>query len=288
MHWAERVGRRLKLRDLHILLAVAKSGSMGRAAATLAISQPSVSKAIADVEHSVGLRLFDRSARGIEPTIYGRALLSCGVAVFDELRQGVNELEHLINPTTGEARIGCNETLAAGYVSAVTDRLSRQYPKVVFHLVTADRATLMNCELRQRTVELIVTATGGLDLERDTEVEPLFDDRFVVMAGTQSEWAKRRKLSLADLIDEPWVLPPADSLPGINISAAFRASGLQPPEAHVVSFSLPLHFHLLATGRYVTALPVSMLRFSKHLPLKMLPIETPQGTYSTGIVTLKN
>ena len=131
-----------------------------------------------------------------------------------ELRQGVNELEHLINPTTGEARIGCNETLAAGYVSAVTDRLSRQYPKVVFHLVTADRATLINRELRQRTVELIVTATGGLDLERDTEVEPLFDDRFVVMAGTQSEWAKRRKLDLADLIDEPWVLPARRQLAG--------------------------------------------------------------------------
>ena len=59
MHWAEHVGRRLKLRDLHILLAVAKSGSMGRAAATLAISQPSVSKAIADVEHSVGLHLYE-------------------------------------------------------------------------------------------------------------------------------------------------------------------------------------------------------------------------------------
>src|SRR5919197_4559897 len=82
MHWSDRVGRRLKLRDLHIVLAVAKSGSMGKAAADLAISQPSVSKAIADVEHAVGLRLLDRGPRGIEPTIYGRALVSCGTAVF--------------------------------------------------------------------------------------------------------------------------------------------------------------------------------------------------------------
>ena len=115
MQWTDRVGRRLKLRDLHILLAVAQSGSMGKAAADLAISQPSVSKAIAAVEHALGLRLLDRGTQGIEPTIYGRALLKCGVAVFDELRQGVRELEFLTDPTSGELRIGCTETLAAGF-----------------------------------------------------------------------------------------------------------------------------------------------------------------------------
>src|SRR6476469_5198405 len=132
MQWSDRIGRRLKLRDLHILLAVAKSGSMGRAAADLAISQPSISKAIADVEHAVGLRLLDRGPHGIEPTIYGRALLNCGTAVFDELRQGVKALEFLTDPTAGELRLGCTETMAAGFVSAVSDLVTRQNPRVVF------------------------------------------------------------------------------------------------------------------------------------------------------------
>ena len=142
MQWTDRIGRRLKLRDLHILLAVAKSGSMGKAAADLAISQPSVSKAIAEVEHAIGLRLLDRGPQGIEPTIYGRALLKCGVAVFDELRQGVKEVEFLTDPNAGEVRIGCTETMAAGFVSAIIDRLSRQYPRVTFHLIppTASRS----------------------------------------------------------------------------------------------------------------------------------------------------
>src|ERR671926_394748 len=134
MHWTDRVGRRLKLRDLHIVMAVSKIASMGRAATDLAISQPSISKAIADVEHAVGLRLFDRGPRGIEPTIYGRALLRCSVAVFDELRQGVKELEYLIDPSAGELRIGCTETLAAGFVSAAFARLSRAYPRLSFQL----------------------------------------------------------------------------------------------------------------------------------------------------------
>src|ERR1043165_4876433 len=102
--WGDRIGRRVKLRDLHILLAVAKLGSMGKAAAELAVSQPAISKAIADVEHAVGLRLLERGPRGIEPTMYGRALLKCGTAVFDELRQGVKELEFLTDPGAGEIR----------------------------------------------------------------------------------------------------------------------------------------------------------------------------------------
>src|SRR5688500_13946990 len=148
MQWADRVGRRLKLRDLHILLAVVKSGSMGKAAAELAISQPSISKAIAEVEHAVGLRLLDRGPHGIEPTIYGRALLKCGVAVFDELRQGIKELEFLTDPHAGELRIGCTETLAAGFVSAIIVNFSRQYPRVAFHLMPGDSSTLVDRDLR--------------------------------------------------------------------------------------------------------------------------------------------
>jgi DNA-binding transcriptional LysR family regulator len=132
MHWTDRVGRRLRLRDLHILLVVARAGSMGKAGVELGMSQPSVSKAIADLEHAVGLPLLDRSATGVEATIYGRALLECGVAVFDDLRQGVRALEFLADPNAGELRIGCTEPLAAGFVSAVIQLLSRRYPRVVF------------------------------------------------------------------------------------------------------------------------------------------------------------
>src|SRR5262249_56774951 len=101
MQWSERIGRRLKLRDLHFLLTVAKAGSMGKAATELAVSQPVVSKAIADLERVLGTRLLDRGAQGVEPTLYGRALLKWSVAVFDDLRQGVKEVEFLTDPTAG-------------------------------------------------------------------------------------------------------------------------------------------------------------------------------------------
>src|SRR4249920_3261136 len=99
MQWTDRIGRRVKLRDLHILLAVAQSGSMARAAERLAISHPVVSKTISDLERALGVRLLDRTAQGIEPTAYGRAFITCGATVFDELRRGVQEIELLSDPT---------------------------------------------------------------------------------------------------------------------------------------------------------------------------------------------
>jgi DNA-binding transcriptional LysR family regulator len=290
MDWTERIGRRIKLRDLHVLLAVARTGSMGKAAADLAVSQPVVSKAISDLENALGLRLLDRSPQGVEPTMYGRALFKWSVAAFDDLRQGVKELEYLTDPTAGELRIGCNEPMAAGFVSSVITRVLRQYPRVVFQVITADAFTLVDGELRQRKVELVVAPLSGLEPEGDTNVEILFNDRRVVMAGARNKWVRRRKIALADLIDEPWVLPPREGPTGKFIAELFHASGLEAPRAQVVSWSLPLHHHLLATEQFVTILPLSMLRLGKRLPFKILQVELPEHLRSrpTGIITLKN
>src|SRR5947209_13353162 len=105
--WESLIGRRLRLRDLHVFFAVVQSGSMAKAATHLRVSQPAVSKAIGALEAVLGVRLFDRSTQGVIPTMYGEALLKCGSTVFDELRQGIRTIEFLADPTSGEVRIGC-------------------------------------------------------------------------------------------------------------------------------------------------------------------------------------
>src|SRR5690349_6308267 len=95
--WEKQMGRRFKLRDLHVFSTVVQRGSMGKAAQQLGISQPAVSEVIADLEHAVGVRLLDRSPAGIEPTIYSCALLKRRVTVFDELKQSVRDIEFLAN-----------------------------------------------------------------------------------------------------------------------------------------------------------------------------------------------
>src|SRR5258707_2721328 len=160
MQLSDRIGRRMKLQDLHVLMTVVQAGSMGKAAQRLNTVQPAVSRSIAELEHALGVRLLDRHRKGIEPTEYGRALLECGVAVFDDLRQGVKRIEFLADPTAGEVRIGCNPFLAATFVSVVVDRLSRRCPRILFHLVTPPTVTLHR-ELSERNVDLLITRRFG-------------------------------------------------------------------------------------------------------------------------------
>src|SRR6267142_3710578 len=129
--WESRIGRRLRLRDLHILSAVVQWGSMAKAASHLAMSQPAVSEAIANLEAALGVRLLDRTPRGVEPTLYASALLKRGLVVFDELRQGIKEIEFLADPTVGEVRVGCIESLTAGFMPEVFGQFPRQYSRVL-------------------------------------------------------------------------------------------------------------------------------------------------------------
>jgi DNA-binding transcriptional LysR family regulator len=283
----DRVLRRLKLSDLRLFHVVVQWRGMAKAAAHLNISQPAVSKAIAALEHTLGVRLLERNPEGVEPTVYGLALLKGGIAIFDELKQSVKQIEFLADPTAGELRIGCTEPLAAGFMPTVIDRLWRQYPRVSFHIVTADPTTIAERELRERNIELAIAPTSGLDFGADIAVEILFDDRQVVMADARSKWVRRRNVRLADLNHEPWLMPPRDSIIGASIMEVFRASGLEPPRTQVVSFSIPLHHHLLSGGRFLIMLPVSMARFGKHLNLKTLEVEIPAISRPTGIMTLR-
>src|SRR5215510_4093401 len=132
----ERIERRLKLHDVRVLMSVVQAGSMHKAAERLATSQPAVSRAISDLEHALGVRLLDRGPQGIEPTPYGRAIIARGVAVFDELRQGIKDIEFLSDPTAGELRFACSESMADGLVFEVIDQLTRSYPGIQFQAVT--------------------------------------------------------------------------------------------------------------------------------------------------------
>jgi DNA-binding transcriptional LysR family regulator len=154
MEWSDRIGRRLKPRDLHIFLAVAELGNMANAAERLAISRPVVSRTISELEHTLGVPLFDRSAKGVVPTLYGQALLKRSVAIFDELRQSVKEIEFLADPTSGELRLGCSD-FTASTVGVAIDRMSRRYSRISFEVVSAVGIELQH-ELKRRNIELFV------------------------------------------------------------------------------------------------------------------------------------
>jgi DNA-binding transcriptional LysR family regulator len=289
MHWTDRIGRRLNPHDLHIFMSVVEQGNMARAADSLAISRPVVSRTIADLEHALGVRLLDRSPQGVEPTLYGRALLKRSVAVFDELKQSVRDIESLGDPNSGEVRIGCTEPMAAGFVSAVIDRLSRQYPQIVFQLELCTTPAQQFHVLRERKCDLVVARLWSQAPEPDLDVEVLFDDQVFVVAGQRNKWLSRRKLALAELVDEHWLLAPVDNQPGSPVFEIFHARGLEVPRARVLSYSLNVRISLLATGRFLAIVPASVLRFgATPSVLKVLPCPLPPSVQPVAVTTLRN
>jgi DNA-binding transcriptional LysR family regulator len=289
MDWSDRIGRRIRLRDLHVVLAVAESGSMAKASQKLAISHPVVSKTISDLEQTLGVKLFDRTSQGVEVTRYGAALLKCGVNVFEEMRQGLKEIEHLTDPASGELAIGCPEIMNAGIMPAISERLLRQYPRVQLKVIHADMALSQFNPLRERKVELLVGRLPDPFVEDDLVFEPLLEEPFVAVAGANSPWARRRRVELADLLDESWVLPPHDSTPGGIISGIFAACGLNSPRPGVATLSIQLTTTLIATGKFVGILPNSVAQFSsRRVGLKVLPAKIPTTDYAIAILTLKN
>jgi DNA-binding transcriptional LysR family regulator len=285
-----RIGRKLKLRDLHILSAVVECGSMSKGGVQLGLSQPVISDAIANLEGVIGVRLLDRTPRGVEPTIYGQALLKRGRVAFDELHQGLQEIEHLIDPTVGEVRLACPESLSAGFVSMIVDSVTRKHPRICVNVVGAQTAKQEFRELHERNVDLMLgRLLKPFVNEEEVNMEILRQDHFVVAAGSASPWATRKRIRLKDLIDEQWILYPPSNIITPFVDQIFRGTGLEPPKATVATFSMHLTMHLLSTGRFLTIVQDSVARYhTKRWSLKVLPVAMYQPPAPIVAFTLKN
>jgi DNA-binding transcriptional LysR family regulator len=286
----DRVGRRLRFRDLQVLSAVVHSGSMAKAALQLGLTQPAVSDIVAGLEHLFGVRLFDRNSRGVEPTIYGHALLKRGRAALDEVKLGIRDIDFLSDPAAGELRIGCPASVLGGTLALAVERFYRRYPRVVlrFDEVTSPGSDFPS--LREREHDFIVARIARpLVDEEELNLEILFHDPLLIAADIHSDWARRRKIAAAELVDAPWILTAPNTLVYLSVAEAFRSRGLTMPKISLVALSGHLRMSLVARGPFVTAVPSSLLRFNAaKLGLKVLPVDLQIHGYPVAIVTLKN
>ena len=257
---------------------------MGRAEAR----PPVVSKTISDLERALGVRLLDRNSRGVEPTAYGLAFINCGTAVFDELRRGVQEIDFLSDPTLGEVRIGGAAPFIDEFITAAVARLAERYPRVEFYVTEAD--TPVCCRmLRERKLDLVIGRLTSSIFGDDLASDSLFEDHMSVVAGLDNRWSRRRKVDLAELAGEPWVLPEADNPAWFWVDEGFRSAGQSTPKAQVVSNSMAVRMRLVETGRFLTMLPKSTLHFgAARRRLKMLPISTRMKARDVEVITVKN
>jgi DNA-binding transcriptional LysR family regulator len=286
MKWDDRIRRRLRLKDLHTLQTVAEVGSMAKASERLALSQPAISKAVSDMEHVLGTSLLDRSARGVALTESGRLLVERTRVVFDEISQGVSDIERLSDPTRGIVKIGTTEPVAS-VVSEIISRLASKYPGVGYDVMVSDLDTLIG-ELRQRTRDVVVTRWAAPPVADDLAIQPLFNSPLAVMAAQGHPLLRRRKLSLADLMDERWTLSPPNSFLGRVVVDLFRRRKLPLPPAVVTTISIHMRLDLLASGGFITILPAQMLRSpAQRAWLRAADVDLRDSLQPIAAITLK-
>jgi DNA-binding transcriptional LysR family regulator len=286
----ERIGRRLRFRDLQVFFAVVQAGSMAKAASQLGLTQPAVSDIVGGLEQMFGVRLFDRNPRGVRPTIYGEAILRRGRAAFDELRQGINDIDFLSDPKAGEIKIGCPASVLGGTLSLAVEHFYKEYPRISlqFDEVVSPGSDFPSLHSREHDV-IIARIARPLVGEDDIDIEILFQDPLLIAAAARSDWARRRRIDPAELVDTPWILTAPGTSVYLSVAEAFRRRGLAAPKAAVAALSGHLRMSLVSRGPFVTAVPSTLLAFNAaRLALKVLPVDLHIPGYPVAILTLKN
>lgn len=275
---ASRLARRLRLKDLDALLTVIEAGSMARAAQRLALTQPAVSKAMSEMEATLGVPLLERDARGVRPTAFGEALADRARAMLDELGQAERDLAHIADPMAGEVRIGTTEPMTFTVAEAIR-RLAAERPRVAFDIAIADTGSLM-VDLRARRLDVVVTRAGAGETTEDIAADWLYRVPLAVVADRGNPLLRRRGLRLADVIGEPWTLSPPGTFLGRLVAAAFAREGLAVPRASVVSVSIVMRLALIAGGPWLSILPRNMLHHptsAGFLRALDITVEDPAG-----------
>jgi len=287
MDWDDRIGRRLRPKDLHTLQTVAELGSMAKASAELGLSQPAISKSIADMELMLGAALFDRSARGVELTEAGRLLVERGKVIFDELRQCVRDIEHLSDPTRGLVRIGTTTPMTA-FVSEVIGRLCKDHPGITFHTIVNDTTTLLR-QLRERELDAVITRwVPGSAAPEDLAAEVLFKAPLAVLADKRHPLVRRSGIGLADLAAQRWVLPPPETFLGQIVGEIFARRALPLPPARVVTVSVPMQLNLLASGQFLAMLPRRLVDYRANAAwLRALDVDLADSADPVALVTVE-
>lgn len=293
--WETRIGRRIGMRDLHVFVTVVQCGSMAKAAQQLNVTQPAVSKAVGDLEDALGVRLLDRGPQGVEATIYGLALLKRSNAVFDELKQGIRDIEFLTDPTGGEVRFGCQDSIAAAVLPPILKRFLQRYPNTALRMESFGPVGpgLKLPSLHDRLIDFAIfrlsTPLGEQQIDDRLNVEILFNDQLVLAAGSHSPWARRRQIDLAELISEPWILSAPNSWNYMELAEACRARGIGMPKTTFETSSTALRVSLLASGNYVCTFPNSSMQFYADVfSLTRLPVALPIRPWPVALATLRN
>lgn len=283
----ERLPRHLRMRELRVFVAVLQHRSFSKAAAALHVTQPAVTKAIAGLEDLVGVKLFDRTANGVEPTVHGASFAPHALAIFAELRNAAQELDIVSSGITGTLCVGTVPMPSAGFLPMAINVLTREHPRIFVRVVEAREAELAE-RLRKREIDLAIVRLIQFQSAEDLRADVLFDESLCVLAGRNHPLARRPRVTWKELLAERWVLPPSDSFFLQHVRRALDRLG-QPLPSHVVeSASIHIQYGMVLHGSMLSFGSRSQIAISPVKDLLVrLPVALPSVTGTIAAVTLR-
>jgi DNA-binding transcriptional LysR family regulator len=273
----------LKPRHLQMLVSLDDFRNVGRVAASLNVTQPAVSRALGELERGLGLTLFERSARGVNPTAYGECLIRHARAMLGGLALAREELRGLALGASGKASVGALPAAAPSLLPRAVALLKTRSPNTTV-LIREGTMDVLLPELRAGRLDLIVGTLPHAGAGRDLEEKILFEERTIVAAGRAHALARRRKLEWADLGAFPWVLPPAGSLLRDPLEAELLRHGIPIPANSIESLSVHVIVMVLQITSALACLSREVAKHYEDLGLiSILPLELSRMVRPVGM-----
>lgn len=284
----QRLPRHLKMGELRVFVTVLEHRSFRKAATVLHLSQPAVTKAMAGLEETLGVKLFDRHANGVEPTALGATFAPRAIAIFDELRRAAQELSLASSGATGSLRVGIVPMPAIPFLPIAIKRLVDVHPNL-FVSVVEERETELLDRLRKRDIELAILRLSNFDPEADLQVATLFEETLCVIASKDHPLAARKKVTWPELLQERWVMPPADCYFFEYLLRTFSRLDLELPRHAVEAFSIQIQFGMVLHGGMLSFGLRSQIDFAPGKEfLVRLPFQLPTPAKVVGAASLRS
>ncbi|WP_076410646.1 LysR family transcriptional regulator [Shewanella sp. UCD-KL12] len=279
---------RLKFKYLRLLVTVGEQQNIFRAAQLLNMAQPAATKIIRDIENALDLKLFDRSSRGVVPTMYGDVLIKHAKLVLSQVKHASEELSTLQGGLSGRVTVGTLLAASATLLPKAIARLKQERPNVSIVIVEGTADKLMSA-LKIDDIDIMVGRISEFSDEEQLANEVLYQDPVSLVSRADHPLQSKIDLCLKDLLKYEWILPPRETLLRKEIDDIFHREGLNVPANAVESVSILANRTLLKETDMISTLPDQVIKtYSEIGLLKKLPIDLGTESGRIGITTRAN
>jgi DNA-binding transcriptional LysR family regulator len=283
-----RLETHLSLRHLTLIDAIAREGTLLRASQSVGLTQSAVTKALQEAEASVQTRLFDRTNRGVHPTQAGEVLVAHARLVLTQLRHAGQELADLRSGSGGRVAVGVLVSAAVSILPNAIAAVRNLRPNLAVKVIEGTNDVLMP-QLRAGELDLVIGRLPAFSSGSCIAEETLCDDYAQIVVRKGHPLVQRQGLTLADLTDQPWILPRQETSLRRQVEEGFRQMGLRPPANIVESVSILTNRALVLSADYLVVWPVQLARFEADLGLvQALDIPLPTTRRPIGISTRRD